>query len=207
MLRLLYGPLSPFARKARVAAYETGLADQIRFVEIDVWSSNPDPDVQSDAPLGQIPVLLGGPVPLPGSTLICEYLDSLSRGARLIPAASDEKWLVMGRHALADGMITAGVSHTVERHRRPKDVFWPQWLVRQKGKIERSLTKFEAMPHDDDVVDLATITLSCALSYLDRRLPEMNWRDRHPALTRWHAVFEQRPSMQATRFPVEEKAV
>ena len=49
-----------------------------------------------------------------------------------------------------------------------------------------------------DEVTLAHIEFAVALGYLDFRLPELAWRDAHPALAAWQDAFSQRPSMQAT---------
>ena len=201
MLRLFYAPLSPFARKARVAAIETGV--QVELVPVDVWGA--DAQVEQSAPLRQIPLLLGGPEPLPGSTLICEYFDSLSEGVRLIPREPAARWRTMAAHALANGIMTAAVAHTVERVRRPAGTQWQGWLVRQEDKIARALADLEVR-EAGDAPDLATITLAVALAYLDRRLPIVDWRARHPKLKAWLARFEQRLSMQQTRFPEEKVA-
>jgi glutathione S-transferase len=204
MLRLLYAPLSPFARKVRVAAFETGIDVQLDLVQVDVW--NPDQPLGPDAPLGQVPVLLGGPEALPGSTLICDYFDSVSTGVKLVPAEPAARWRVLADHALADGIMVAAVAHVVERIRRPADRQWPQWLLRQESKIVQALAGLEARDFSPDrPVDLGSVTLGCALAYLDRRLPHLGWRTAHPRLARWLAEFEQRTSMQMTRFP-EEKA-
>jgi len=202
MLRLLYLPLSPFARKTRVAAIETGVHSRITLVHADIW--NPDPQTEIDAPLGQVPVLLGGPDTLAGSTLICDYFDSLATDTKLIPTDPEARWRILAAHALADGVMVAAVAHTVERIRRPRELQWPQWLARQESKIVRALACLESSELCEDTpANLATITLGCALSYLDRRLPQLNWRASHPQLQRWLASFEQRPSMQMTRFPTE----
>ena len=46
---------------------------------------------------------------------------------------------------------------------------------------------------------LADIAAGCALGYLDLRLPEFDWRSRHPALARYFARLDARPSFSATR--------
>jgi len=201
MFRLLYTPMSPFARKVRVAAIETGLDAQISLVEADVW--DPKSQTGRDAPLGQVPVLLGGPEPLPGSALICDFLDSLNTGAKLVPTEPQARWKVLASLALADGVMTAAVAHTVERKRRPAEYLWPQWLERQEQKIARALTCLESRElNADKPADLFTVTLGCALAYLDFRLPEFDWRAANPRLRHWLADFEQRPSMQMTQFSV-----
>jgi glutathione S-transferase len=48
-------------------------------------------------------------------------------------------------------------------------------------------------------VTLAHIEFAVALEYLDFRLPDVAWRQAHPALAAWLGEFSQRPSMQATQ--------
>ena len=47
-------------------------------------------------------------------------------------------------------------------------------------------------------LDIGTITVGCALGYLDFRYPDFDWRAGHPAVAAWFKAFNQRPSMQAT---------
>jgi len=47
--------------------------------------------------------------------------------------------------------------------------------------------------------DLASITLACALGYLDLRLPQLGWRAGRRALAEWFGTFGARPSMLATQ--------
>ena len=48
-------------------------------------------------------------------------------------------------------------------------------------------------------LDIGTITIGCALGYLDFRFPDLDWRTSHPATAKWFESFSQRPSMQATK--------
>ena len=47
------------------------------------------------------------------------------------------------------------------------------------------------------------IAIGCALSYLDFRFAEDNWRKGHLRLANWHAAFAARPSVRATQ-PVDD---
>ena len=53
----------------------------------------------------------------------------------------------------------------------------------------------------DGPVTLGSITVGCALGYLDLRFPEDDWRAGHPKLAAWYEGFSQRPSMQASEPP------
>ena len=54
-MRLRYTPLSPFARKVRVCAWELGLSDYLELAPCDVWAA--DSDIVIDNPLGKVPAL------------------------------------------------------------------------------------------------------------------------------------------------------
>ena len=47
------------------------------------------------------------------------------------------------------------------------------------------------------------IAIGCALSYLDFRYADEDWRKDHPRIAAWHAAFAARPSVRATE-PVDD---
>ena len=47
-------------------------------------------------------------------------------------------------------------------------------------------------------VDIGTISLGCALGYLDFRFGDLDWRASRPNLAAWWSGFSSRPSMVAT---------
>ena len=197
-MKLRYSKTSPFARKARVAANETGTAARIEMVETNPWA--PDTDLQRDNPLIQVPVLTtdNGEL-LYDSVVIAGYLDDLS-GSGLFPAPGDARWRALRRVALADGICNAAAAVTIENNLRPEQFRWPDWIARQRSKAQAALTVFEG--EIDDIagdLDIAQIALGCALGYLDLRLQDMDWRAGHPKLAAWYETFAARPSMQSTR--------
>ena len=194
-MKLWYSPASPFVRKVMVFAHEAGLADSIEFVTGDLWA--PDAAILKDNPLGKVPALVTADGVFAGSYLCCEYLDSKHAGTRLIPTEPRERWPVMQLHAFADGIIEAGVASVVEQVRRPKEFVYQGTLDRQQGKIVGTLNKIATMdlPH---TANIGSITLGCALGYLDFRMPQLDWRDGRTALSQWYETFAQRKSMQAT---------
>ena len=202
-MKLRYSPTSPYVRKVVVTAIETGLDDRIERIATDVW--DPATDIAADNPLGKVPALTtdDGTV-LCDSPTICDYLDSLHGGPKLIPAAGPARWRVLNLHALASGIMDATVARVVEHRARPEDKRFDGWLERQKFKIGRALDALDRQAAEgalDGPVTLGTIALGCALGYLDFRAPEDAWRDGRPALAAWYEAFARRPSMQATAPP------
>jgi len=194
-LKLWYSPASPFVRKVLVFAHEAGLADSIALVPGDVWAA--EPEINKENPLGKVPALVSPDGVFAGSYLCCEYLDSLHAGARLIPSDPRERWPVLQLHAFADGIIEAAVATVIETVRRPKEFLYQGMVERQGAKINRTLDRIATMALKQ-TPDIATITLGCALGYIDFRLPQLAWRDGRATLGKWYDTFSARKSMQAT---------
>lgn len=201
-MKLHSNPASPYGRKVKVVAYEKGLFEQIAVHTVTTTAVGPDLGLVADNPLGKIPCLVlddGGA--LFDSRVISEYLDSLSDEPRLIPAAGAERWDTLRLQALADGLLDAALLVRYETFLRPEEFRWPAWIDGQLDKITRALDRLEVLdaPGFGGRLDLGTITVGCALGYLDFRFPDLAWRPTRPALAEWFAEFATRPSMQATK--------
>ncbi len=124
-MQLIYAPASPFARKVRVLASETGLLARLELIETAVAPVTLYQQVNAQNPLGKIPVLmLDGGEALYDSRVICEYLDSLHDQARLFPADPGKRWKTLRLAALADGLMEAAVLTRYERAVRPAERQW-----------------------------------------------------------------------------------
>ncbi len=198
-MKLRYAATSPYVRKVVVAAAECGLEEKIERIETNVW--DPDTDIARDNPIGKVPTLITDDGrALCDSPVICEYLDSLHDGAKLIPSEGAARWDVLNRAALAQGMMDASIARVMEIRIRPEQYRWPGLLERQKAKSDAVLEALEADAAAGRLegVNLGTIAVGCALGYLDLRFAEENWRGGHPALAAWYDNFAKRPSMQAS---------
>ena len=199
---LRHSHTSPFVRKVMVLVHESGLADRVRTETVDGWC---EPDqLTAENPLSMVPTLvLADGTTLFDSRVICEYLDAQHGGDRMIPSQGEERWRVLRDQALADGILDAAVLLFVERNKRPEAMRWDWWLQLKSNAIERSL---DALQRDVDKlagrIDLGTIALAVALSYLDLRGAVGEWRDGRPRLAEWHAGFSARTSMRATQPPI-----
>ena len=156
-----------------------------------------DTEINNDSPLGKVPALVTPDGVFAGSYLCCEYLDSLHAGTRLIPSDPRERWPALQLHAYADGIIEAAVATVIETVRRPKEFVYQGTVDRQSGKINRTLDRIGSTALAQ-TPGIATITLGCALGYLDFRLPHLAWRDGRAGLAQWYETFSARKSMQAT---------
>lgn len=198
MMQLWYSPASPFVRKVMVFAHEIGVADQVELIPTDVWSEAAA-HLHRANPLGKIPTLQTADGTFIGSALCCEYLDTLHSGRRLIPSEPRSRWPVLQLHAIGDGILEAAVARVVEVVRKPKEFRYQPNVDRQTGKITRALDWIEAqVGRIGATPDLGTVTLACALGYLDFRLPQIDWRRGRPATAEWFGPFTARRSMIAT---------
>ena len=197
MLVLRAAAASPFVRKARIAAALLELDDRIEILAAD--TGDPEDSLRRQNPLGKIPSLIleSGEV-LYDSAVIVEYLDWLAGGGRIIPADPARRFRSLTEQALADGISEAAVLMRYEALWREPDKRSETWIAHQRGKIERALAAFEQAP-PEELSDVGTIALACALGYLDLRF-EGKWRADHPRLVAWLDAFsDATPSFEATR--------
>jgi glutathione S-transferase len=203
-MKLHTNPASPYGRKVKVFAHETGLFERLTIHNVQTSPVGADLGLVADNPLGKIPCLVlddGGA--LYDSRVICEYLDTRHAGPRLFPDIGAERWACLRLQASADGIMDAALLARYETFLRPEAFRWPAWLDGQLDKVRRALGRIEAVeaPGFGGRMDIGTIGVACALGYLDFRFPTLDWRGEHPALADWYAGFAARPSMLATAPP------
>ena len=198
-MQLYSSPASPFARKVRVSAHELGLDARLQLINITLSPVNPHAGLRTHNPLGKIPALVtDSGETLYDSPVICEYLDALAGGGRLIPTAAAARWTALRRQALADGLTDATVLVRYEQAVRPAALRWQDWI---EGQFLKVRTALDALEQEDleGPFDIGAVSLACALGYLDFRFAEERWREARPRLAAWYDAVSQRPSLLATR--------
>ncbi len=198
MLILRSAGASPFARKVRIAAAMLELEDRIAVSDAD--TGNPEDSLRAQNPLGKIPALvLENGNSIFDSAVIVEYLDWLAQGGKIIPSEPTARFRSLTQESLADGIADAAVLMRYETLWREPGMRSEKWLAYQGDKIVRALRAFEQAP-PEELADVGTIALACALGYLDLRF-EGAWRKDHARLVAWLGVFsDATPSFEATRF-------
>ena len=197
-MRLYYSATSPYVRKVNVFTIEAGLDDKIENITTNPWVS--DANLLADNPLSKVPTLIldDGTV-LYDSPVICEYLDSLNTGQKLIPVAGMERWMALRLQALGDGILDSAVMRFLER-KRPEVQQSSDWDATQLSAIQRALVYLESNIDDwNKDLTVGQITVGCALGYLDFRFANDSWRDNQPLLAKWYSSFAERTSMQITQ--------
>ena len=199
-MKLYHSPASPFVRKVRIAALELRLDDRIELVSVAVAPAKPNPDYAAEVnPLRKVPALAtdDGQV-IFDSAVIVEYLAAEAGDTTLFPNGP-QRWRVLTRHALANGMCESAVQMRYETFLRPPEQRWDAWTEDHRDKIAAGLAAFEmAPPEPGSPLDVASIALGACLGYLDFRFPQDEWRSRCPRLATWFEVAAGRRSFVET---------
>ena len=187
---------SPFARKVRIVAHEKGLSERIEEIAVDPYANAPE--LLATNPVVQVPTLIAEDgLPLTDSPVICQYLDALGSGPRLLPAGGAE-WLRVKRlETLANATLEMGVKLVLEK-RRPEQERSPSWMSRWTFNMGRALDALEAAAPDAGDVDMGVLSAGIAVSWISFRHPDYDWKTGRPNLVALQAALEQRPSFKAT---------
>jgi glutathione S-transferase len=199
VLKLIYSPTSPYARKVRVVLAEKKI--ECQSVEMSPWAA--DTRVPEFNPLGKIPVLmLDDDTALYDSRVIVEYLDDVSPVSRLIPDPARQRIVVRRWEALADGMCDAAIGIVLERRRDPGQQS-PDYVERQQRKLVAGLAEMsrelgERTWCNGEAFTLADIAAACMLGYLDLRHADIDWRGQYPNLAKHAEKLGRRASFADT---------
>ena len=202
-MKLTFSPASPFARKVRIAAIETGLIDRIEFTPATVAPGQPNEEYSKITPLKKLPVLIldNGDVIL-DSYVIVEYLDELAGGGKLIPTSGPDRWKVKSDHSLLQGMLDSMLLCRYEKMVRPQGLQWQAWSDDHWNRAWKGMAHFEKQP---DMLsrpfDIAQIGLTCVLGYADFRFADCGWRKAYPKLDAFHEKMLARPSVKVSLPP------
>lgn len=198
-MKLFFSPQSPYVRKVMIVAHELGCLSGIETVPTAAHPVQRNAALIAANPLGQIPVLeLADGRVIYDSRVICDYLNETCGGA-IVPATGPMRWRALTEQALGDGMLAAALLARYETAARPPERQWPAWL---EGQLDKAVTSLNAIERDAssfaERVDIGTITIACALGYLDLRFPDFSWRTRFPRVAEWETRFAARDSLRAT---------
>ena len=199
MYRLISATPSPYARKVRIALAEKGIPFELATeVPWDATTATPRHN-----PLEKLPVLIRDDgFTVYESRFILEFLELKHPTPRLLPDDIDGILTAKRLEVLCDGVCDAFVLSFFER-RRPTAHQSPEWLARQRRKIEGGLREIARLVGTrefavGDRFGLGDIAAGTVVGYLDVRWPEYPWRQAHPAYAAYADGLEQRPSFKAT---------
>lgn len=202
-MKIFYSGASPYVRKCMAVAHHLNLADRIEKLPSKVHPVNRDRSVIEHNPLGKVPTLITDDgMALYDSRVVCEYLNDLGKG-NLFPAAGKARWQALTDQSLADGLLDAALLLRYEVTARAENLRSKEWQDGQMDKLVTSLAGMErsfgeAGASPEGRTDIGTISIGCALGYLDFRFADFDWRKSHPKLAAWYAKFAELPAMKAT---------
>ncbi|MGB0670584.1 MAG: glutathione S-transferase family protein [Rhodospirillales bacterium] len=199
-MKLYLNTASPYARLARVAVLEAGLAPQTTFVTVDPWAS--PPELLAINPAAKIPALeLADGSVLIESDCIAAHVSALAKGCGLRPVdPTDVRRLAQLGHARA--LMDCAFGATVERRFVPESPLAARWA----GALPKLLAALEKLAPEpsqdqtpDDVPNYAEAVLMVALDYLTFRHGALDWAGQSPRLSAWAAVIGAREAFRMTK--------
>ncbi len=202
-MKLHWSPRSPFVRKVMIVAHERGVVDRIDCVRTVAATAKPHAALMRDNPLSKIPTLvLDDGTVLYDSPVICEYLDTLDGAPKLFPTEPKARITALRRQALGDGFLDLLVLNRDERARPQPSAMHQASAATRKAAVLENLER-EAQALAAAPFGIGHIAIGCALSYLDFRYAEEDWRKAHARLANWHTTFAARGSVRATQ-PIDD---
>ncbi|WP_291298899.1 glutathione S-transferase N-terminal domain-containing protein [Elioraea sp.] len=196
-MKLSYSPASPYVRKVMACAIARGIEGRIEKVPMNPHVS--PAELLAMNPLSKVPALLGEDgVAYFDSPVICEYLDTIGDAAPLLPAAGPARLAALRQQAIGDGIMDAAVGRRGESQ-RPKEEARDGVMLRQTAAVARALDLIEReVDALSGPLTLGTLTVACALGYLDFRFAADAWRDGHPKLTTWYESVARHRALAET---------
>ncbi|KAA1048290.1 glutathione S-transferase [Pseudocitrobacter sp. 73] len=200
-MKLIGSYTSPFVRKISVLLLEKGIS----FEFINELPYNLENGVAQYNPLGKVPALMTDDGECwYDSPIIAEYIELLNVEPAMLPRDPLARLKVRQLEALADGIMDAGLVAVRELARSPAQQSEAE-CVRQREKISRSLDALETHlkegTFNTDTLNLATIAIACAISYLNFRRIAPGWCVDRPNLVKLVETLFQRESFARTEPP------
>ncbi|MBN8891805.1 MAG: glutathione S-transferase [Rhodospirillales bacterium 70-18] len=194
-MKLFYSPSSPYVRKVMACAIARGIDQQITLVPANPHQS--PAGLLAANPLSKVPCLVTvDGLALFDSPVICEFLDSVGDELPMFPRAGGARWRALKQQALGDGIMDAAIARRMEQA-RPREAARDAVMARQQAAVSRALAELEReVPHR--TADIGTLTIACALGYLDFRFAAEPWRPDHPQLAAWFAAMMELPALVRT---------
>ncbi|EDQ92516.1 uncharacterized protein MONBRDRAFT_35576 [Monosiga brevicollis MX1] len=199
----------PFAHRAWWTANETGFADRMTYVHIELMDNKPAWYQAKVNPSGTVPMLVVDGVPIFESLIVANYMNNAAGGS-LWPTDPLKKSHVEAIIAKFDSKCT-GALYQVVRNRDPsKDAELKASLKSAYEDLEALYTQFKADPAKPylmgDDLSMAEIAM---MPFLDRMVPTLEhyrsfnlFREAQiPNLQRAYEVASARPAFVKTRFP------
>lgn len=198
-MKLFYSANSPYVRKVMICARLRDIDQRIENIQTNPHES--PAALIAENPLSKVPCLLTEDgFALFDSPVICEYLDAVGDALPLFPPAGSARWVALRLQALGDGILDAAVARRMESA-KPHEAARTAFMDRQKQAVDRALAMLERETLSA-LADIGSVSVACALAYLDFRFSADDWRVAHPRLAAWFAPITEQTAIIATAPPV-----
>lgn len=197
MIRLYDNPLSPYARKVRLALYEKGL----EFEKHEIHTKSQRDELLKVNPRGEVPALVDGDAVIPDSSVICAYLEDRYPAVPLLPGDAVERARCRRLEKVSDGAVdVAGILVFVTRMVRPElERQFPELPARVTqavegvyGFLERELAGRKYFAGDAfSIAEAALLPHLTVFVFVGYEIGAA-----HPQLADWFARMNERPSVQ-----------
>lgn len=187
---------SPFARLARIAVIEKGLAERVVVKVIDPWGG--DPGFVGSNVHERVPALITDDgTGISESAMVLQWLDHVKPEPPLYPRADLAGLLQRASAAL--GAIDVMAAIIITRKSAPD---FDGNIIGQKRfrTINAAFDRLEQAPPSDlsESPDIAAIATVTALDYAAFRFPDRDWLESRPNLAAWRARQAGRASLETT---------
>jgi glutathione S-transferase len=196
-MKLLYNPVSPYARMCVITAREVGIKN-LEIVTIEGLSvTSPNAEVVKHNPLGRIPTLITDHGhPMHDSRVICEYFAHRAGNKSVLPDEPVKRFRILTLQSLGQGMADLAVALRYETASRPESLRWRELIDRNRQTLVAACADLDAhWIAELKEVTMGSISVAAALAYVDFRHGDLNWRDGSGRLADWFGRFSARPSM------------
>jgi len=196
-MQLFYTINSPYARRARLAVRESGLADRVEEVEI-IREENNDL-LFEHGPGGKVPGLLtDSGTYLCESLIIARYLDEVS-GGKLYPADPAAREFALHVEGVASLLMDSLYVRAHENRRDPSERS-PALIENETARAARCYDALAGLVgRFDGQVSMDKATAVASLGYADWRHPGDDWRGGRSPLAAWFEAMMKRPAMAETK--------
>lgn len=168
-MKLLYTPIKGYVHTVEAVINYTELRGQIEPVPTRPFDA--DTPLPTINPLGKVPTLvLDSGEYLSGGPVVYEYLDSLHRRRKLIPARGIERFRCLRQAWMADGLFDTFVMIVIESW-LPQEQQRPAYIQRCWSKVIGILDQIERDVPAYGRIDLAQMRTVGALQFIKLKMP------------------------------------
>jgi glutathione S-transferase/RNA polymerase-associated protein len=197
MIQLYDNPLSPYARKVRLALYEKGLD----FEKYEIQSKSQLDELLEINPRGEVPAIVDDGAVIYDSAVICAYLEDRYPDTPLLPADPVERARCRRLEKLSDGPIDAAgiLVFVAQMVRRELEQQYPELTGRITaavedvyGALDRELEGREYLAGEAfSIAEAAVFPHVTSFAFVGYAIDESR-----PNLADWFARISERPSTQ-----------